>query len=155
MVDLPKSVRSEYRGAMPYLAVHDAARAIEFYRHAFGATELLRLTDAKGKIGHAEISIGEAHIMLSDEYPERGVNAPRVLGGSPVSLLVYVEDVDQIVHQAAAAGARVIIPVADRFYGDRNAKLEDPFGHVWMIATHKEDVPPDEMRKRAQALLDS
>jgi PhnB protein len=152
-MDLPKSVRGEYRGAMPYLAVHDAARAIEFYRHAFGATELLRLTDAKGKIGHAEIAIGEAHVMLSDEYPERGVNAPPVLGGSPVSLLVYVEDVDQIVHQAAAAGARVIAPIGDRFYGDRNAKLEDPFGHVWLIATHKEDVSPDEMRRRAQTLL--
>jgi PhnB protein len=153
MAERMKSIRGEYRGATPYLAVHDAARAIEFYRRAFGATELLRLTDAQGKIGHAEIAIGEAHILLSDEYPDRGMSAPPALGGSPVSLLVYVDDVDQVVHQAAAAGAKVLTPVADRFYGDRNAKLEDPFGHVWMIATHKEDVSPDEMRKRAQAIF--
>jgi PhnB protein len=150
-----KAIPEEYRGATPYLAVHDAARAIEFYRHAFGAIELLRLTDAHGKIGHAEIAIGQARILLSDEYPDRGMSAPAALGGSAVSLLLYVEDVDQVVHQASAAGARVLAPLADHFYGDRNAKLEDPFGHVWLIATHKEDVSPDEMRKRASVMLNS
>ena len=148
-----KAIPSEFRGATPYLAVHDAARAIEFYRHAFDAHELMRLTDTQGKIGHAEIAIGEARILLSDEYPDRGVSAPPALGGSPVSLLVYVADVDQVVHQATAAGAKVLAPIADRFYGDRSAKLEDPFGHVWMIATHMEDVSPDEMRKRAAAMF--
>jgi PhnB protein len=145
-----KPIPDEYRGATPYLCVHDASRAIEFYRHAFGAIELMRMSEPQGKIGHAELRIGGAHIMLSDEYPDIGVRGPQEQIPSSVSILLYVENADALVKQAVASGAKVLMPVGDRFYGDRSAKLLDPFGHVWMIATHKEDVSPEEMQKRAQ-----
>ena len=147
-----KPIPDEYRGATPYLCCRDAARAIEFYKQAFGASELMRIAQPDGRIGHAEFRIGEAVVMLADEFPEMGVRSPQTIGGSPVSIHVYVEDVDAIAKRAVAAGAKLVRPVEDQFYGDRNCKLEDPFGHVWMISTHKEDVAPEEMKKRAAKL---
>jgi PhnB protein len=140
-----------YHTATPYLIVKDAARAIEFYKKAFGAMELMRMPGAGGKIGHAEIKIGDSPIMLADEVPGMGFRSPESIGGSPVSILLYVEDVDAVFNEAVAAGAKVQRPVADQFYGDRSGGVTDPFGHVWYIATHKEDVSPEEMKKRAAA----
>ena len=139
--------------ATPYLCCKDAARAIEFYKKAFGATEAMRLSEPGGRIGHAEIRIGDAPIMLSDEYPEMDVRSPQSLGGSPVLIHLYVDDVDALASRAVAAGAKLLRPVADQFYGDRSGTLTDPFGHRWMIATRKEDVSAAEMRKRYDALM--
>lgn len=139
-------------GATPYLSCRDANAAIEFYKKAFGATEVMRIADPSGKIGHAEIKIGEALLMLADEYPDLGFVSPQSLGGTPVRIHVYVEDVDATTQRALGAGATELIPVADQFYGDRSGRLSDPFGHVWMFATHKEDISPEEMQKRAAAL---
>jgi len=147
-----KPIPDGYRGATPYLCCKDAVRAIEFYVEAFGATELMRMAQPDGRIGHAEIRIGEAPIMLADEFPEIGVRSPQAIGGSPVTIHLYVEDVDAIATRAVARGATLVRPVEDQFYGDRNCKLEDPFGHFWMISTHKEDVAPEEMKKRAAKL---
>ncbi len=146
-----KPIPEGYHTATPYLIVKDAARAIEFYKKAFGATELMRMADASGKIGHAEIKIGDSPIMLADEVPGMGYRSPESLGGSPVSILLYVEDVDAVFNQAVAAGAKVERPVKDQFYGGRTGGVTDPFGHVWYIATHKEDVSPEELQKRAAA----
>jgi len=148
-----KPIPDGYERATPYLICHDAAKAIEFYKQAFGAAELFRMPMPGGKIGHAEIKISGAIVMLADECPESGLRSPQSLGGTPVSVLVYVEDVDAFARRAEAAGVRVIEPVADRFYGDRSFKASDPFGHVWMFATHTEDVPPDEMERRAAAMF--
>lgn len=137
----------------PYLCVRSAAQAIEFYKDAFGAKELSRLAEPNGKIGHAEIAIGEAHIMLADEYPELEVLSPQSIGGSPVTIHLVVDDVDAIVSRAVAAGARIVRPVADQFYGDRTGRIQDPFGHVWSIATHVGDVPEDEVRRRAAEMM--
>ncbi len=142
-----------YEGATPYLSIKGAAEAIDFYKRAFGATETMRLAEPGGRIGHAEIRIGRATIMLSDEYPEMGVLSPKTLGGSPVTIHLYVEDVDALARQAEAAGIKTLRPVADQFYGDRGGKFEDPFGHLWHFATHKEDVSPEEMNRRAAALF--
>jgi len=139
--------------ATPYLCCKDAARAIEFYKKAFGATEAIRLSEPGGRIGHAEIRIGDAPIMLSDEYPEMDVRSPQSLGGSPVLIHLYVDDVDALASRAVAAGAKLLRPVADQFYGDRSGTLTDPFGHRWMIATRKEDVSAAEMQKRYDALM--
>jgi len=147
-----KPIPDGYRGATPYLTVKNAAAAIEFYKKAFGATELLRLGAPDGRIGHAEIKIGEAVIMLSDEYPDMNVLGPETIGGSPVTIHLYVEDVDAMAKSAVEAGAKVERPVEDQFYGDRGGKFTDPFGHRWWLATHKEDVSPEEMKKRAAAL---
>jgi PhnB protein len=133
----------------PYLIVDDASRALEFYRKAFGAKELMRHTAPGGKIGHAEVRIGDSIVMLADEHPEVNARGPRAFGGSPVRLHVYVRDVDAVARQAIAAGAKVVQPVKDQFYGDRNGTLEDPFGHEWHISTHIEDVSAAELRKRA------
>jgi PhnB protein len=151
MTSKPKPVPDGYHTATPYLIVKGAAQAIEFYKKAFGATELMRMPQPGGKIGHAEIKIGDSPIMLADESPDVGARSPQSIGGSPVSIMLYVEDVDRIFSQAVAAGAKVKRPVADQFYGDRTGGIEDPFGHLWYIATHKEDVSPEEMRKRAAA----
>jgi PhnB protein len=151
MTSRVKPIPEGYHTATPYLIVKDAARAIEFYKKAFGAMELMRMANPSGKIGHAEIKIGDSPIMLADEVPEMGHRSPESLGGSPVSILLYVQDVDTVFNQAVAAGAKVQRPVADQFYGDRTGGVTDPFGHVWYVATHMEDVSPEEMRKRAAA----
>ena len=141
-----------YHTATPYLIIDGAARAIEFYKSAFGATELMRMADPAGKIGHAEIRIGDSPIMLADEAPDMDARSPHSIGGSPVSIMIYVEDVDAVVGRAVAAGATLTRPVEDKFYGDRAGSLTDPFGHTWHVSTHKEDVSPDEMKKRMAAL---
>jgi PhnB protein len=150
-----KPIPDGYHTATPYLIVNGAAEAIEFYKRAFGASELLRMTDPQGRIGHAEIRVGDSVIMLADEHPDMGYRGPRSMGGSSVSILLYVDDVDTIFDRALSAGATVQRPIANQFYGDRSGKLEDPFGHVWSIATHVEDVPPEEMRRRAEAAMRS
>ena len=147
------AIPAGYEGATPYLIVKDAARALEFYQKAFGATEIMRIPAPEGKVGHAEIKIGAAIIMLADEFPEMNCKSPRSFGGTPVSIMVYVQDVDRFVKQAVAAGGTVLRPVENKFYGDRAASLEDPFGHQWHFATHVEDVPPDELAKRAKAFM--
>jgi PhnB protein len=139
--------------AIPYLIVRDAASAIKFYKNAFGATEFVRLADPEGKVMHAEIRIGDSQIMLADEFPDMGYRSPTDLGGSPVSVLLYVEDVDQLFTSATNAGATSTMPVQDQFDGDRRGTLTDPFGHIWLVATRKEDVSPDELRKRFEAML--
>jgi PhnB protein len=144
-------VPAGYHTATPYLIMSDAARAIDFYKRAFGATELHRYDAPGGKIGHAEIKVGDSVIMLADEYPDMGYRSPRAIGGTPVSIMLYIEDVDTWFKRAVDAGARELRPVVDQFYGDRSGTLEDPFGHVWMLATHKEDLSEEEMMKRAQA----
>lgn len=149
-----KSIPDGCEGAAPYLCINDATAAIEFYKIAFGATEVYRLTEPGGKIGHAEIKIGRAVIMLADEYPELGHRSPKSLGGTPVKIHLYVADVDAVVSQAYDAGAIILQPVKDEFYGDRNGKLEDPFGHVWFIATRKENVTPEEVQKRFAAFFE-
>ncbi len=146
-----KPIPDGYHSVTPYLIIRGAADAIEFYQKAFGAKELFRFPTPDGKIGHAEIKIGDSPIMLADEYPSMGYNSPQALGGSPVSLMIYVEDVDTVFNQAVAAGATVKEAVSDKFYGDRIGSLTDPFGHVWHVSTHKEDVSVEEMQKRAQA----
>jgi PhnB protein len=142
-----------YEGATPYLIIQGAANALEFYKKAFGATECMRMPAPGGKVGHAEIKIGNAIIMLADEFPEMNHKSPQSLGGTPVSIMIYVEDVDPFVKRAIAAGAKVLQAVENKFYGDRSGTLEDPFGHQWHFATHVEDVPPDEMPKRAEAFM--
>jgi PhnB protein len=147
-----KPIPDGYHTATPYLIVKDAAHALEFYKKAFGAKELMRFADPSGKVGHAEIKIGDSPIMLADEFPEMGARSPQSFGGTPVSLLLYVKDVDAAASQAIAAGATVVRPVKDQFYGDRSGTFADPFGHVWTIATHIEDVSEEEMHKRMAAL---
>jgi PhnB protein len=139
-----------YHTATPYLIVKGASRAIEFYQQAFAAKELMRLPGPGGMIGHAEIMIGDSPILLADEMPEMGYRSPESWGGTPVSILLYVEDVDMVVERSVKAGAKLERPAADQFYGDRNAILRDPFGHVWTIATHQEDVSVEEMEQRAR-----
>jgi PhnB protein len=153
---MPSKVKPKPDGhhtVAPYLAIRNAASALEFYKKAFGATETYRLILPDGRLGHGEIRLGDSLIMLSDEFPEFGGKAPESLGGSPVSIHLYVEDVDAFVKRAVAAGARQVKPVADQFYGDRSGQLEDPYGHLWWVATHKEDVTPGEMQKRVRALF--
>ncbi|HHP7244637.1 MAG TPA: VOC family protein [Elainellaceae cyanobacterium] len=143
-----------FHTATPMLAIRDAARAIEFYKTALGATEIMRLADPTGAIAHAEIQIGDSIIMMAEENPEFNTS-PQTLGGSPVILNLYVEDVDALVQQAVDAGARVVFPVKDQFYGDRSGRIVDPFGHIWIISTHIEDVSPDEMQTRFDAMFSS
>lgn len=145
-----KPIPEGYHSVTPYLSVNGAAEALEYYKKAFGAIELFRM-EHDGKIGHAEIKIGDSPIMLSDEFPEMGFVSPKTLGGSPVGIMIYVEDVDTIFKQAIDAGGVEKKPVQDQFYGDRSGTLTDPFGHVWFVATHKEDVTPEEMDKRLAA----
>jgi PhnB protein len=146
-----KAIPDGYHSVTPYLIISGATEAIEYYKKAFGATELMRIDAPGGKIGHAEIKIGDSPIMLADEFPEMGYKSPKTLGGSPVSIMIYVEDVDTVFRQAIAAGGKEQRPVKDQFYGDRSGTLEDPFGHVWHVATHKEDVSAEEMEQRASA----
>jgi PhnB protein len=147
-----KSIPEGYHSVTPYLIIKGASNAIEFYKKAFGAVELFRFPAPGGKIGHAEIKIGDSPIMLADEYPEMGYGytSPQTVGGSSVSIMIYVEDVDTTFKQAIAAGGKEQRPVKDQFYGDRTGTLEDPFGHIWHVATHKEDVSAEEMERRAK-----
>jgi len=138
-----------YHSVTPYLILKDAANAIEFYKRAFSASERMRFDAPGGKIGHAEIQIGDSPIMMADECPDMGFRSPQSLGGAGASVMVYVENVDQLFDQAIAAGATVLRPVQDQFYGDRSGTLQDPFGHVWTIATHVEDVLQEELHRRA------
>jgi PhnB protein len=153
MATKAKPIPDGHRTVTPYLAIKGAAKALDFYKRAFGATELYSLPMPDGRIGHAEIKLGDSVIMFADEFPEHGFRAPQTIGGSPVTLHLYVEDVDAFVKKALGAGAKEIKPVTDQFYGDRSGQVEDPFGHVWSIATHKEDVSPAEIQKRAEAMF--
>ena len=144
-----KPIPDGYHSVTPYLMVHDAASAIDFYQRAFGAKEVMRMNGPNGKIGHAELKIGDSMIMLADDMPQAGTRSPQSLGGSSVGIFLYVKDVDSVFNQAVAAGARADMPLADMFWGDRYGRLTDPFGHQWSLATHKEDVAPAEMQKRA------
>jgi PhnB protein len=150
-----KPIPDGYHTVTPYFTVRDAARAVEFYKQAFGATELMRMAEPDGKIRHAEIRIGNSPIMIGDEFPEFSeMRSFQGLGGSPVSVYLYVEDVDAMFNRAVAAGAKVRSPIKDEFYGDRVGAVEDPYGLAWFIATHKEDVAHEEIVRRAAALRD-
>jgi PhnB protein len=146
-------VPAHYAAATPYLCCPDAAKAIEFYKDAFGAVEVMRLAEPSGKIGHAEMKVGNALFMLADEYPEFGVNGPAKFGGTPVRISLFVPDVDAAFKRALAAGAKELMPVQKQFFGDRSGTLQDPFGHIWMISTHVENVSTDEMQRRYNDLL--
>ncbi|MBS0207375.1 MAG: VOC family protein [Planctomycetes bacterium] len=148
-----KAIPAGYETITPYLVVDNAAAAIDFYKRAFGATEKLRLNGPNGCVGHAELKIGQSNVMLADESPQMGARSPKSIGGSPVGLLLYVEDVDAAYNQAIAAGAKVERPVQDMFYGDRSGCLVDPFGHKWSLSTHIEDVAPDELKRRMDKLF--
>ena len=147
----PKSIPDGYHSITPYFAVSNAAKAIEFYTKAFGAKERLRMPGPDGKIMHAELQIGDSTLMLADEFPEMGHKSPTTLGGSPVSIMLYVQDVDATFKQATSCGAEISRPVENQFYGDRMGTLRDPFGHTWSVATHVEDVSPEEMERRMKA----
>ncbi|HEX9287751.1 MAG TPA: VOC family protein [Thermoanaerobaculia bacterium] len=148
-----KTIPEGYHSVTPYLCIDGAAEAIEFYKKAFGAKELSRMPAPGGKVGHAEVQIGDSHVMLADEFPEMGFRSPKSVGGTPVMMHLYVEDVDATVTRAASAGAKVVRAVEDQFYGDRGGKIEDPFGHSWYVSTHVEDVSPEELEKRAAAMF--
>lgn len=145
-----KAIPEGYHSVTPYLIIKGAAKAIDFYKQVLGAKELMRMPAPNGGIAHAELTIGDSHIMLADEHPERGYLSPQSLGGTGVSLMVYLERVDDIFKRAIAAGAKELQPVQDQFYGDRSGTFQDPFGHMWTVATHVEDVPPEEMSRRME-----
>ena len=148
-----KPIPEGYHTLTPYLAIDGAAEAIEYYKKAFGAKERVRMDAPDGKIGHAELEIGDSLVMLSDPFPQASTAPPKELGGTSASVFMYVEDVDAVVKKAVDAGATVTMEVADQFWGDRFGSVQDPFGHVWSIATHVEDVPPEEMAERAKAAM--
>jgi PhnB protein len=143
-----------YQAVTPYLIIKGAAQAIDYYKKVFGATELFRMDGPDGKVGHAELQIGDSHIMLADENPSMGTGhaSATTIGGSPVSLYLYLPDVDAVVDRAVTEGAKILKPVQDQFYGDRSGFIQDPFGHLWGVATHVEDVSPEEMEERAKKL---
>ena len=148
-----KPIPEGYHTVSPYLAVDDAARAIEYYARAFGAKEVVRMDGPGGTIAHAELEVGDSRIMLSDPFPQASTQPPKELGGTTASVFMYVEDVDAVVKQAVDAGGKVTMEVADQFWGDRFGTVTDPFGHVWSIATHVEDVPEEEMAERAKEAM--
>ena len=150
MSDEVKAIPDGYEGITPYLICKNAEAAIEFYKKAFGAVELFRI-GGPGMVGHAEMKIGNAIFMLADEFPDMGALSPQTIGGSPVSLYLYVEDVDSFTEKAVAEGLEVVKPVSDQFYGDRSGAFKDPFGHIWGFATHKEDLTPEELNERAKS----
>ena len=147
-----KPVPEGYRTATPYLIIDGAAKALDFYRRIFGAVEKMRMPSPGGKVGHAEITIGDSMIMLADEHLEIGARSPRAFGGSGVGIMLYVDDVDSTVKNAVAEGAKLVHPVEDKFYGDRTGTIEDPWGHTWHVGTHKEDVSEDEMKRRVASM---
>jgi len=148
-----KPIPDGYHTVTPYLVCRGAAKAIEFYTKAFGAKEMFRMPMPDGSIAHAEVQIGDSMLMISDENPDMGAVSPQSLNGTPVNIFLYVKDVDAAFQQAVKAGATAVMPPTDMFWGDRYSKLSDPFGHSWSIATHKEDVAPEEMGKRAAAAM--
>jgi PhnB protein len=148
-----KPVPDGYHTVTPYLTVENAAEAIEFYKRAFGAKESVRMTAPDGSIGHAELQIGDSRVMLSDPFPQSQVQPPSVVGGTTASVFLYLEDVDAIFKRAVDAGATVAMPLEDQFWGDRFGTVTDPFGHVWSMATHVEDVPPEEIEERGKAAM--
>jgi PhnB protein len=148
-----KPIPDGYHTVTPYLAVDDAAAAIEYYKKAFGAKERMRMEAPGGKVGHAELEIGDSLVMLSDPLPQATTRSPKELGGTSAGVFMYVEDVDAVVKQAVDAGATVTMEVADQFWGDRFGTVQDPFGHIWSVATHVEDVPPEEMAERAKTAM--
>ena len=150
-----KPIPDGYHTITPYLYIKGAAKALDFYKRAFGATEMVRMDGPGGVIGHAEIMIGNSPVMLADEFPDRGVRSPQSLGGNGSSILIYCEDVDARFAQAVAAGAKEVRPLKDQFYGDRSGTVQDPCGHQWTVATHVEDVPADEIARRAAAAWDA
>lgn len=150
-----KAIPDDCPQLMPYLIVDGAAEAIEFYGSVLGATERMRMPGPDGRLGHAEIAIGDSVVMLADEYPDMDIRGPRSIGGTPVTLQVYVEDADAAFERAVQAGAKPLRPVEERFYGDRSGQFEDPFGHRWNVATHVEDVSEEEMQRRAAELAGS
>jgi PhnB protein len=152
MTSKVKPIPAGYHTATPYLVIKGAAKAIEFYKKAFDATEIMRMPAPGGKVGHAEIKIGDSNIMLADEFPEMDALSPQTVGGTSTSIMLYVEGVDAVVTRAVAAGAKLKEPVKNQFYGDRSGCITDPFGHRWIISTHVEDVAPEEMKKRMAAL---
>jgi len=151
MPDNVKAIPEGYEGVTPYLICKNAEAAIDFYKKAFGATELFRIGEP-GMVGHAELKIGNAIIMLADEHPEMGALSPETVGGTPVTLMIYVEDVDDFAGKAIAEGLKVTQPVKDQFYGDRSGQFEDPFGHKWSFATHIADISPDELNQKAKEM---
>jgi PhnB protein len=148
-----KPIPDGYHTVTPYLYLRNATAALDYYKRAFGAVETFRMPTPAGKIGHAEMRIGNSMVMLADEMPEMGAKSPETIGGNGSSICLYVEDVDKVFKQAIAAGGKEIRPVQDQFYGDRSGTLADPYGHVWTVATHKEDVSPPEMAKRAEEFM--
>lgn len=148
-----KPIPEQYGSITPYLITHDTAGAIEFYKRAFGATELFRMPAPDGRVGHAELRFGDRIVMLADEYPDIEALSPKSVGGSPVGLMLYVEDVDAVFAKAVSEGAKVRRALENKFYGDRTGTLVDPYGHVWHVGTHVEDVSPEEMEKRAAAMV--
>jgi len=148
-----KPIPEGYHTLTPYISVDDTAGAIDFYKQAFGAKERVRMDTPDGKVGHAELEIGDSRVMLSDPMPGATVRPPKDIGGASASIFMYVEDVDAVVRQAVDAGATVTMEVADQFWGDRFGSVTDPFGHLWSIATHVEDVPPEEMEERSKAAM--
>jgi PhnB protein len=144
-----KPIPEGYHSVTPYLVIDGAAAAIDFYKKVFGATEKYRMTMPNGRLGHAEITIGDSVVMLADEHPEQGHRGPKSLGGTPVGLMVYVENVDSVAAKFVANGGKILRPVQDQFYGDRSGTFEDPFGHQWTVGTHKEDLTPEEIERRA------
>jgi PhnB protein len=148
-----KPIPDGYPQITPYLCVDGAAAAITFYGDVLGATERMRMDQPDGRVGHAELEIGDGLIMLADAFPEMGVRSPKDIGGTPVIIGVYVDDVDRVFERALKAGAKELQAVEDKFYGDRAGTFEDPFGHRWSVMTHVEDVPPDEMQRRAAAAM--
>ena len=144
-----KPIPAGYHSVTPYLVINGAAAAIDFYKKVFGATEKYRMPMPNGRLGHAEITIGDSVIMMADEHPEQGFRGPKSYGGTPVGIMLYVEDVDAVAPKFVAAGGKVLRAVQDQFYGDRSGTFEDPFGHQWTIGTHKEDLTPEEIERRA------
>jgi PhnB protein len=147
-----KPIPDGYHSVTPYLIVSGAAQALNYYKTAFGAKERMRFAGPDGKIGHAEIEIGDSLVMLADEHPQMGVKSPQTIGGTPVGICLYVENVDAVFKQAIAAGGKEERPLTNQFYGDRSGTLIDPFGHKWTVATHMEDVSPEEMTRRMAAM---
>ena len=150
---MPNFTPDGYHTATPYLIVNDGGKAIEFYNDVFGASEVMRIASPDGKIGHAEIQIGDSRLMMADEFPEMNALSPQTVGGTPVLICLYFENCDAVFEKAIAAGAKEVKPMMDQFYGDRSGTFVDPFGHQWTVATHIEDVSPEEVARRAAAMF--